>query len=101
MYTKGEWNVWQTDTKPADRWMICAGDTGDKGIVETVLDNTIPPAEKKANAHLIAAAPELQQAVVHLIGIIASCSPNKHISQEAISGGIVEGNEALAKAGGK
>lgn len=61
-YTKGEWKAWKTDIKP-DRWMICAGTTGDQGIAKTVLDNSITPAEKQANAQLISAAPSLYEAL--------------------------------------
>jgi len=61
-YTKGKWEVYQTDVKP-DRWMVCAGDTGKRGIAKTVLDNVIPPAEKQANANLIASAPDLYEAL--------------------------------------
>lgn len=59
--TKGEWEAYQTDVKP-DRWMICAGPTGEQGIVKTVLDNSISPAEKKANIQLISSAPDLYEA---------------------------------------
>ena len=61
MYTKGDWKAYQTDIKP-ERWTICAGNTGEQGIAKTVLDNAIPPAEKKANAELISAAPDLYEA---------------------------------------
>lgn len=65
-YTKGEWRSCLTDTLP-DRWTICAGEKGERGIAKTVLDNLIPPQEKEANAHLIAAAPELYEALSYII----------------------------------
>lgn len=81
-YTKGEWKVYQTDVKP-DRWMVCAGDTGDKGIVKTVLDNSISPAEKLANASLIAQAPELYEALKKAHTLITSIIPNDLVSESA------------------
>lgn len=61
-YTKGEWQTYLTDTLP-DRWTICAGEKGERGIAKTVLDNVIPPQEKEANARLIAAAPSMYEAL--------------------------------------
>ncbi len=60
-YTKGEWEAYITETMPA-RFTICA-DNGNKGIAKTVLDNSITALEKKANARLIAAAPDMYEAL--------------------------------------
>ena len=64
-YTKGEWKAYQIDAKP-DRWMVCAGKEGERGIAQTVLDNSIPPAEKKANANLIAKSPRMYELLKQL-----------------------------------
>jgi hypothetical protein len=81
-YTKGKWEAYKVETNP-DRWDICAGVNGDRGIAKTILDNSIPPAEKEANANLISAAPEMYEALKEL--------PEKKslLSEAAYTGGDV------------
>jgi len=61
-YTKGEWKVYMTDIdKP--RWEICARENGEIGVAKTIYDDDVPLKEKEANANLIAAAPDMYEAL--------------------------------------
>ena len=107
-YTKGKWKAYKTDFKP-DRWAICAGKNGEWGIAKTLLDGKIPPAAKKANAHLIAAAPDMYEALKQTQFVIRQF--NELLSRRTDDDGIVGAldalfdnviwDEALAKAEGK
>lgn len=110
-YTKGKWEAYQTEKLP-ERWEVCAGLEGNQGICKTLLDNSIPPDEKRANAQLICSAvnacasvnPDNPQAVAEsikdmyealkiLIAWAKCLAPNDTATQKGI--------EALSKAGGK
>lgn len=99
-YTKGEWIVheWGSKFQVVEAQSKIKEKLGITMAGQYIIARDIT----KANANLIAAAPKLHRAVIHLIGIIASCSPNKNVDQESINVVIMEGNEALAKVeGGK
>ena len=63
-YTKGQWKAYLT--KKPDEWTVCAGENGIYGICETVFDDALLLSEKKANAHLISAAPDMYEALKSL-----------------------------------
>ena len=94
-YTKGEWIATKTHnfTGTLVSYIYC----GQKNIAQTRLsDNEATPEENQANAHLIAAAPDMYEALLGLVdylnymGIPEDCEDK---FGEAVS--------ALAKAEGK
>lgn len=100
--TKGEWKAirWTRD-KDCSRHGFNIW-SGDNFIASVPLDS--PPhtmVETKTNAHLIAAAPNQNTALVHCVAIMASLKPNDNVSQEDIDDVLIEAKGALDKAEGK
>ena len=82
--TQGEWEAYLTDTKP-EQWTICTGRKGEIGICKTLFDNLIPAAEKKANAHLIAAAPDMYEALNEIYPLLENIYHLIHHSDDDIA----------------
>lgn len=101
-YTKGEWKPWQIEcqhpnwTTNTEQWAICAGDSGEQGIAKTVLDDTILAIERKANANLIAAAPDMYEALQQLVDYLAYMGVPEDCEDK-----YAEAEQALAKAEGR
>ena len=64
-YTKGEWKAQKKSTKDAWKWAVIAPIEG-----LPVLSNVVAWAHLKSDAHLIAAAPDMYEALRKAIKII-------------------------------
>jgi len=91
MYTKGEWKIEdETNIFCGDKLIATAGGYSD--------NYTSPRAENKANAHLIASAPDLYEACNQanwLLGFLSNNEWNTEIIQTR-----EQLRKAIAKAGG-
>ena len=89
-YTKGEWKAYLIE-KP-DKWMVCSGKSGIDGVAKMVDEN------QKANANLIAAAPDLYEALLAFDEYTKTNYPaNIRLKQIAVE----KMDAVLAKAEGK
>ena len=96
-YTKGEWIATKTHnfTGTLVSYIYC----GQKNIAQTRLsDNEATPEENQANAHLIAAAPNMYEALKRFLSSSA-CTNNCDPSDMACDTNFAR--QALAKAEGK
>jgi len=102
-HTKGPWkvgNLIDYDYEP--RFVEVLGDDGIKCIAKAVYGKT--DEEAAANAHLIAAAPDLLQACKDILDCINSCNINDQINTEdaeALSEAAAEVHISICKAEGK
>lgn len=64
IHTPGPWHV---NTCPNPDYLRVSNDTGKLTIVNVSVPESIPLSERNANAHLIAAAPELLEALEQLL----------------------------------
>lgn len=63
---------WEFDTKYEDYWVTYAAPPNDLGFIAHIEGTT---EEDKANAHLIAAAPELLEALEYVVLLIKNGHP--------------------------
>ena len=92
MYTKGKWGV---EEVPDD--MLCIYSKTPNGFHYGIC-NVLNGIDKEANAHLIAAAPDMYEA---LKDCITSMQSAKLYGPEHLEGAIMTAQMALSKAEGK
>ncbi len=94
-YTKGEWKA---EIGYEDSYIVCKSKEGITGIATVHKKNPMNPASgtTEANAHLIAAAPDMYEALKGLLRDY-SINPNSDIFYKA----CLKARESLAKVGGK
>ena len=92
-YTKGEWKAYLVE-KP-NKWMVCSGKDGIDGIAKMVDSN------QEANANLIAAAPDMYEALRLTRDNLQTLSDAAIHYKTTFSTNLEILNQTLSKAEGK
>lgn len=96
-HTKGPWRVGEKNILP--RWIMGRRNGRDVGVAEVLYDEDCEPTleEQEANSHLIAAAPELLEAVKEVERVLG-----KQYFSDMAEGKVYESlRDAIAKAEGR
>ena len=90
-----------------DHNIILADNTDDCRAIAAVVSNLRPAEEVESNARLIAAAPDLLEALVDILGPLNICSDNSNVRDDEClpvdmtMGELRKARAAIAKATGK
>ena len=95
MFTEGEWETIETPSNDTAYAISCPEYDVD---IAYIARYDINPPEVKANAHLIAAAPLLYEALKELRSKFRTAAEMAHLSEVLITQELEATNKALAKA---
>lgn len=96
-FTKGEW---KTTIADCSDYLLCAviSESEDRVICHTTVDNKMSKEEQKANAKLIAAAPEMFNALEELLAQVKQFTDGNIGEQDYFRDEISNAKKAIKKA---